>query len=240
MGRRKKDKSVVRVTWKDEKENMKGMTFRQKLDHLWTYYSEYLWIAAVVVILIVAIITSTINVLFRETIVSGLNINVTMDQTGMSYLGEEYHEKIDARSYWDVVDFTYTQFDPLLEVTGDEGDYYASQAVVAQVAAEKLDYVILDEASLDFFVRQDIFLDMREFFSPEELKQLEKEGRLRYGVDPESEDQDPWIIAVEITDTDFIKDNATVEGEVYFALAGNAPHMDQCRAIWEHIMAWEK
>ena len=239
MFKRKKDKNVVRVTWADEKKNMQGMTFRQKLDHLWTYYNEFVWIGAVVLILVSAIITSTINLAFRETIVTGMNINVTMDQAGMSYLGSEYHEKIGARDYWDKVNIEYTQFNPLLEITGDEGDYYASQAVVAKVASEMVDYFLLDQESLDYFARQDIFGDLTEFFTPEELKAMEEAKLLRY-AETGVEGDDVWVIAVDITDTAYMKDNSTTEGKVYFALAGNAPHMDQCRAIWDYINAWGK
>lgn len=240
MFKRKKDKNVIRVTWKDEKENMKGMTFKQKVDHLWTYYHDYLWIGAVVLMLVCAIITSTINLAFRETIVTGININVTMEQAGMNYLESDYHKKIGAREYWDKVSLEYTQFDPLLEITGDEGDYYASQSIIAKVGSEMVDYFIMDQLTMDYFAVQDLFMDLREFFTPEEIAQFEAENRLRYSKLEGQSDEEAWVIAVDITDTQFVKDNSTLEDKVYFALAGNAPHPDQCRAIWEYILDWKK
>ncbi len=238
--KKKKVKNSVRVTWKDEKENMKGMTFREKVDHLWTYYKEYLWIGAVVLLLLVGVVTSVINAVFRETIVTGINVNVHMEQAGMNYLSKDYHAKIGARDFWDKVSLEYTQFDPLQEVAGDEDDYYASQAIYNKVAAEIIDYFIMDRTVMDYFTSMDIFMDLREFFTPEELAQLDAEGRLQYAREEGKPEEETWVVAVDITNTQYIKDNSNLGADVLFAVAINAPNPDQCREIWNHINAWGK
>ena len=47
------------------------------------------------------------------------------------------------------------------------------------------------------------------------------------------------MVAVDITDTAFVKDNVTSEGPIYFALAGNTDKIDTCRDMWEHINQWQ-
>ena len=235
-----KVKSSVRVTWKDEKENMKGMTFRQKADHLWTYYKEYLWVGAAVAILLAGVITSVINAVFRETIVTGMNINVYMEQTGMNYLSTDYHEKIGARDYWDKVTLEYTQFDPVQEIAGDEDDYYASQAIYNKVAAEIIDYFIMDETTMDYFISMDVYMDLRDFFTPEEIAQFEAEGRLIYAREEGRPEEETWVAAVNITDTQYIKDNSNLGKDVFFAVSITAPNLDECRNIWTHINEWGK
>ena len=108
-------------------------------------------------------------------------------------------------------------------------------AVIAEVSATTLDYVIQDELSLEFFIYQDVFMDLEDFFTEEEQKALE--GRLIYAREEGSDES--WLVAIDITDLPFVKDNITNEGKVFFSLSGSTTRPDACRDMWEYINSWE-
>ena len=220
----------------EEKERMAPMTRKQKLEHLWLYYSEYLWIVAVVVILIGAMISSSFN-LAKNNIVTGILVNMTIDQKGMNYLGEDYARHIDADPFWDEVRVEYTAFTTLTDQANSEQNYYAAMTVTAEVSAKKLDYMLLDKVGMEFYITQDVYMDLREFFTEAELEALAAENRLIYAQEEGSDDR--WVVAVDISDIGFVKDNVTSEGPTYFALAGSTEKKDVCRDIWEYLLAWE-
>ena len=53
---------ALRKHFAQEKVNLKQMTFKEKLDHIWSYYKEYMFIALVLIIIIVVIISAAMNV----------------------------------------------------------------------------------------------------------------------------------------------------------------------------------
>lgn len=222
--------------WKRLGQQLKPMTWKERIDHLWTYYKEWVWIGAVVVILVSAMISSAFN-MAKDVLVTGMMVNITIDQTGYNYLSTDYAEKIDADDFWEEVRLEYTAFGTMTDQSNTEQNYYAAMTVVAEVSAEKLDYIILDKPGMEFYITQGVYMDLREFFTEEELSQFAQENRLIYAQEEGSDDK--WVVAVDITDTAFVQDNVTSEGPVYFALAGNTQNMDMCRDIWEHIHAWE-
>ena len=215
---------------------MEPMTTKQRIDHLWTYYKEYLWVAVLAVILIGAMISSLIN-LSKNEVVTGILVNMTVEQEGMNYLSEGYAQKIGADPFWDKVKVEYTAFTSLTDQANSEQNYYAAMTVVAEVSAEKLDYMILDKVGMEFYISQGVYMDLREFFTEEEIAGFAAEDRLIYAQEEGSEDK--WVVAVDISHIPFVTDNVTSEGPIYFALAGNTQKTEVCRDVWEHILAWE-
>lgn len=234
---KKKYKKSFRQHWQEEKERMRDMTAKERLEHLWTYYKEYLWIAAVVVILICATITSLINLIFKDSVITGMMVNVTVEQRGMNYLSEDYAEKLGVNPRWKEVKVEYTAFGSLEDPNNSEQNYYAAMTVESEVSAKMLDYLILDEESMLFYLNREVYLDLRDFFSEEELAQLEEEGRLFHLGEEGSDDWE--IVAVDITQLPYVQDNITSEGKVYFALSGSTEKLEACRDLWEYLHQWE-
>ena len=81
-------------------------------------------------------------------------------------------------------------------------------------------------------------MDLRDFFTPEELAQLEAEDRLIYIQ--EEGDLDRMPIAVKITNLDIVKDNVNTKGEIYLSFSGSTPRPEMCRHVWEYLHAWKK
>ena len=191
--------------------------------------------AAVVILLVAAVISSTINLLTENTQVRGMVVNITMEQRAMNYLKGDYAKEIGADR--DDVQLSYIAFGDLADQAESEQNFYASMSVVNEVSAKMLDYMILDHHSMEFYGPQGVYGDLADLLPAEELAQLESEGRVITASEEGS--TEVWVIAIDITDTAFIKDNVSTEGKVYFSIAGNAPHKDMCLDVWNRINQWE-
>lgn len=217
------------------KKDMKPMTFKEKVEHLWMYYKEYLWVAGLIFVAI-ALVVTVISSRSKTTLVSGMMANINITQEGYNYLSTDYQEYLggDKRH---IVELDYTQFSDILDAVSGEDSYYSAMVLTARVSGGLLDYMLLDEFALRYYITEDVYMDLREFFTAQELEQLEAEGRL---ITARQEDEtDAWVVAVDISGTAFAKENITSEDGVYFALSGNTQRPEMCRNAWEYINAWQ-
>lgn len=221
--------------WRKLAADLKPMSFSQKVDHLWTYYKEWLLIAFLLLVGVCAVVTGIKNT-SKDVVMSGMLVNISISQQGMDYLKVDYLDSIGGDPEKQKVELDYTNFESLADPTNSEDNYSKSMLLIARVTGGTLDYAILDKLGLEFYLTQDVFRDLREFFTPEELEALEP--HLIYAqVEGEP---DRWPMAVDITHLPFVKDTMGKEEVVYFTLSGNVRDEDACRSIWEYINNWEK
>lgn len=232
---KKKKERRVTPTFRELLEDMKPMTFGQKVDHLWTYYKEYLIIFVVLVMIVSATITGFVNN-SKEVLLRGMMVNITISQQGHRYLKEDYLVKAGGVEGEQVVELDYTNFEDLADPTNTEDNYAASLKMIARVSGGFLDYALLDKMAFEFYLTQDVYANLGVLFTQEELKEMG--DRVIYAM--QEEDGDRWPVAIDITDTAFIQDTAPENKKVMFVLSGNNPNLEACRGIWNHILAWEK
>jgi hypothetical protein len=173
----------------------------------------------------------------KETIVGGMLVNTTMTQEGMNYLTQDYKAELAPNDKNKLVELEYTTFgDPMDPERGEES-YYASMILTARVSGAMLDYIIMDKFAMEYYITQEVYLDLREFFTPEELAELAAKDQVIYAQQAGQEER--WPIAIVISDLDYVKDNVTSQGDTYFALSGNVRSLETCRNVWERILAWQ-
>jgi hypothetical protein len=222
--------------WKRLLADMKPMTWSQRIDHLWTYYKEYLVVVALLAIFLCAGAT-VIKAQTQETLVSGMMVNISISQEGYDYLSVDYLEKLGGEEGKQKAELDYTNFSSLEDPTSSEDNYNSMLILLARVSGGMLDYMILDKFAMEYYIVQDVYLDLREFFTPEELEALgDKVITAR-----QEEETEAWAVAVDITDLPFVQDNVRLEEDdrIYFALSGNSQRPEMCRDAWEYIHAWE-
>lgn len=229
------ERKKIMPSFQELKADLKPMTFPQKLDHLWTYYKYYVLIAVVVLVFLAAIITGIVNA-SKEVLVSGMMTNVSMKQSGFHYLSDGYAEVLEAKGN-QVVELTSTNFEDLETSEDVEANYNAAQVLIARVSGGLLDYAIIDQMSFEFYLTQEVYLDLRELFTQEELQRLADADMLAYAKIAET--GDTWPVAVKITNWDFTRDNVNTKGEIYFIVSGNSPDLEAVRGILEHMNNWE-
>lgn len=229
-----KRKNTVTPTLKELLEDMKPMTFMQKLDHLWSYYKEYLLLVFLLAVVVGFSITAVTNSR-KESLLSGMMVNLSMSQKGYNYLSEDYFQLLEGDPKKEYVMLDYTNFEDLADPTNQEDNYNASLLLIARVTGELLDYALVDKMALEFYLTQEVFLNLEEFFTAEELEAMG--DKVIYAM--QEFDSVRWPIAVEVSELPFFQDNSPEEEEVYFTISGNNPDLEAVRGIWDHINRWQ-
>ena len=99
------------------KNALKPMTFKEKCEHLWEYYKEWL-LVVFLVIMGISLLTTIIANRSKDVLVSGMVVNVSMDPRGMNYLTTDYAKVLGATSKNQVCEVDATGFgDPLVSNT---------------------------------------------------------------------------------------------------------------------------
>ncbi len=226
-------KLTLKEHWEKLKSELKDMTPKQKLEHLWEYYKWVLGVLLAVVVIVGTVIGSIIT-LNTEVILAGAIINVPVNMEGYSKLQNGYydHAKTGGRQAVEMTSFTFV--DPLSTVektyTWDVVD-----SITAMLGSDNLDYVLYDSFAATYFMSPDYFADLRELFSEEELAsmgnavimlQIEKTG-------------EKMPIAIDIRDTAFYNTYVAGEEPIYLSFSVRLPRKDACKDFWHYIKGGE-
>ena len=233
----KKGKMTLKDRWNKIVEDLKPMTFKEKVEYFWMYYKEYLVIVFMVVMMSGMLINAWIY-RSKEIMVTGMMVNVEIEQQGVNYLTSEYMTYLGGTPDKNIVELDHARISMLEDAGQAEAMYNMMMLLPARVTGGLLDYVMLDQVALEYYIQQEIFLDLREIFTEEEMAQWEAEGRIIYGQLEDDIEKIPYAIVV--TDIPFVRDNVQVENQIYFALSGSTPRPEMCRNAWEYINAWGK
>ena len=152
---------------REEWEAFKALSFQKKLEHIWLYYKWGIIVAVAVVCILISI-AGTVKENNRQTLISGIFINNSTSSQGYTHLQEGYWEYCGGNPDQKVELITGRYIDFDAETLSQE-DAAAFMIVASMIAAESLDYIITDEASLDDFEEQEVVLDLRELLPEETL-----------------------------------------------------------------------
>ena len=215
--------------WQKLKNELKDMTPKQKLEHLWEYYKWVLGVVLAIIIVIGTVIGSVIT-MNTETIISGTIVNVPVDMAGYFQLQEGYyqHAKTEGRQAVGLSNFTF--LDPYTTVE-QTYTWDIIDSVTAKVGADDLDYMMYDELAATFFMSPDYFADLRELFSEEELSAMGN-AVINLLIE-ETGEQIP--IAIDIRDTDFYDIYITGDKPIYLSFGVRLPRKEACKDFWQFI-----
>lgn len=221
---------TIKEQWQKLKLELKDMTPKERLEHLWEYYKGVLVIVAIVV-LSVAVTISAIISMGQELRLGGAMINVNMTADGYVMLQDGYFERIGGQEGKDLVELHNMQFrDPYTTID----QTYAldvHESVISMISGKVLDYVMFDDVALEFFLDPEMLLDLRQLFSQEDLAALG--GAVIWVQLGETEEMIP--LAIDIRDTAFYQTHIESDQPVYLAFAITTPRKDTCRDLWQYI-----
>ena len=146
------------------KQDLAGMTLREKGEHLWTYYRSWV-IVAVAVVMVISILCSSFINLTTNVLVAGASLNVTFQDDAKAYITDGLKEQLTTGGSRETVAFESTYTTESLEE-----NYYLQQSMQALIAGNDLDFVIIDKTGMDLLMTLDPFMDLREVFTEEELE----------------------------------------------------------------------
>lgn len=216
------------------KKDLEPMTFKEKADHIWTYYKEYMLVAFCVLFIVVGGLVTALSP--RDTIlVAGVQCNVQLTTEGYDYLTKDYQAEVldgaQGKTYLHSFQFYGEGTVEAVEQTTQA--YYG---VTAYVEAKELDYMLLDLYSFRYFGSDRIYMDLRDVLSAEELAALDEQGLVLYEESEESTEVTPR--AINIANTAFYQEHLNTE-ECYLVFIRNSPRVENCKKLWQHIQDYE-
>ena len=217
------------------KENLAGMTFKEKVNHLWTYYKGTLVVVVIVAMLFSLVSTAVINK-STKTLLAGIGINVNISDEGRAYIADSYKERIGTGGLEKVI-FTQVYMDNFNDPSNYEESYYTLMSMLALCTESNLDYLLVDDIAIKNLLAHNMFKDLREFFTEEELEEMH--DRLVWADTAEDGQPENLVpIAVNISEMPFYEELNT-SAKMYFSVVTNTPRMDTLRDFWDYINAWE-
>lgn len=216
--------------FKKLKEDLKPMTFKEKADHIWTYYKEYMLVAFCVLFIIIGAMVAFFTPR-QETIIAGVQCNMKLSNEGYDYLTEDFQSTLPAVKNGKTVLHTL-QFYGEGTVEAVEQTTQAYYSVTAYVEAKELDYMLLDLYSFRYFGSDRIYMDLRDILTGEEIDALAAQGLILY--EESDEEVVPIPRAIDISKTEFCQKELGV-AECYLVFIRNTPRLDTCKKLWEHI-----
>ena len=221
---------TIKEQWEKLKGELKDMTPRERLEHLWEYYKWVLGVLAGVIAVIAAVISSIIS-LNQDLRLAGAIINVEVSPDGYVMLQNGYFDRIGGQKNKDVVELQYMQFQDPYTTMDQTYALDVHEGVVSLVSAKVLDYVMFDDVALEFFLDPEMLMDLRRMFSDEIVAELG--GAVVWVQIEETGTTIP--LAINIQDTEFYRTYIESDRPVYLAFAGNTPRKDACLDFWQYI-----
>lgn len=220
------------------KETLKPMTPKQRIAHIWTYYKIQIFLAIFAIIFIVTVIGNLTNA-GKETLISGVFANVDMSQEGWIYVDDQFFAHLHGDEQTQTIHLSATDFTGIYSnVSLFDSSYTSAMNPVAMVSGGSLDYFILDEDALQFYMTQEVFLDLSDFFTADELDTFGDKVIYLELVDDSDVTVSRSAVAIDISDLPFVQDCLNLTGGCYFSLATSISHPDNCRIFWEYLLAW--
>ena len=218
------------------KVDLKPMTFREKIDHVWTYFKEVILVA---VISLVVIIGLGINILKpeKELLMGGMCACTYLTEEGEYYLQDAYFEKLQGNPKKQEVGLHFRSFG---DFTTSTQDYESFQAIIAMMTAEMIDYLLIDDDRLEPFIGYESLMDLRQVFTAQELEQFGDKIRYAQHADEDGNPTGEKIpVALDITDLPFIQNCRQYEQYIFLCFSANAPNKDNLRDFYQYLLDWE-
>ena len=153
--------------FREEREALRHGTLKQKL----TYFADYYkWHAIIIVIAISIVISFTVQVLTRkETALFVCMVN--------AYALESEDYIADFAEFADIdLNSQELTFDTSISIQSealDESSMASSQKLLVYIAARELDVMITDTETIKMYIGNELFHDLREFLTPEQIERYE-------------------------------------------------------------------
>ncbi len=227
-------KPTLKDRWNKLIETLKPMTPEKRLEHLWEYYK---WVLVVVflVVCVISIVVSAVQNAKTQVLISGVAVNLDIGADGYTYLAEDMFTILGGSGKYQTVEFTSSQIADINKTQQIEYTYNAIMRNIALVEGKMLDYMLVDTVGLSTYMSYDLFLDLGQVLTQEELTALEED--LIYLQYEETDERIP--VAVNIRSTEFFQKHVGSDGPFYLTFIANTTRLEACRTLWENLVECE-
>lgn len=201
--------------WELEREKLGKMTWKERIDHIWTYYKPHMAVLGCIILLCVIIGQMIYRSRFDTIFFAAIMNTGTSGEPGLmaedfkAYLGDEdkYHE---------------ITVDTSLTFIGDEyQDYNSVMKLTTLVGANEIDAMLSTKEQYESYLQNDAFIPMDEL--------LTEEQKEAYGDAVEE-------YAIRITDSEKLEEFGLTPGtETYLAVFIYTEHVDNAKSFIRYI-----
>jgi hypothetical protein len=214
-----------------EWEKMRAMPPQKRWEHFWTYYKIPTLLLALAIALLGSMISAGIES-NKEVLISGVFINTDTSEEGYAYLSDGYWQYCGGEKK-ERVDLIQT-----ILINLSEGELNMETAdrvmqVDALIAAQQLDYMILDKSVLDFYAPQGLCLDLAQVLTAEQLERLKDKFVTAYGQEQQME----YCAAIDITDSAFAQKYGFIKKPVYFVVVCNGQNLENIPEFLDYLLS---
>ena len=212
------------------KQELKPMSGKERLDHLWEYYKWVLAVAVAVIALISIVATSIYNRNVK-TVFGGAVVNIYLLDETEQYLKADIEDMLQIEN----MERVGLEAISMGDLSADVDAATNALVVVAWVATQEIDYVIMDESALSYYLNTAVVSDLSQVLTQEQFDMFE--GKL---VQAQLEEDGPVVpVALDITDIDFLKDCYVGNRKVYIAFPNNTDHEITPSEFLDYLLAWK-
>ena len=223
----------IKEQWQELKDALRPMPWNKKLEHLWEYYKWVLVVLLVVGFVIFVIITGYSNARI-EGLYYGEIVNLSFDTQGVEYLSTDFFEYLGGIKGDQKVSLHMSNL-----VVGSDSTYDNYYAPLMRTSSEitnfTLDYLLVDSAGLTTYFDEEVFLDLRELFTQEELEQMGE--AVVYVLYEETGEKIP--MAINVTETTVVKNRMNHDVTAYLGFIANTPRRELCKVFYDYFMAYQ-
>ena len=159
---------------REQTKKFKDMSLKEKWEYFWEYYT----INVIIIVIVASFVISMIHnfVTAKDYCFNGMMLNASMmDQEAIANAFAEYAQ-FDTDEYECFIDATST----LSYQNPSEYEMATSQRIVALIQSKELDGMVFDAEVFYNYAFNQVFMDLREVYTAEELAAFEKENRIYY------------------------------------------------------------
>lgn len=213
---------------------LKPMTWKERIEHIFSYYEELVFVFAMI-LAVVIIVGVSVSRNDKQAVFGGAFANVDINKIGYSYLTDGYMASVGADPETQYVDLSSTAFKEVTQVSELDVSYNAAMKPIAKIEEGVLDFLVMNEDAMEFYMTQYALMDLTEVFTKDQLAAMEDDLIYVY-LEVEAI---RYPIAIEVTDMPFFKDCADVTNPVYFGFTGHKEDQAEYQAFWTYLNNWK-
>lgn len=210
------------------------------MNFLKTVWKQSKWTLIIAALILVALFLFQQGSLFgNKLLIMGAGMNVELTEEGAAWLREALTEKLRGPEGFDAQYESATMY-PFSDQDKLNENYYLLENILDLCRRDSLDYFVMDQVALENLIPQQLFLDLRNFFTEEELTQWHDSFIWAVAVEEGKEaDMDARVpIGLRLDNVPFFQECAPGQ-QLFFGISKQSSRITQLRVLWDHILSWE-
>ena len=221
----------VTPSFSELKAILKPMSWKDRVEYLWTYYKVVL-VAVVVVLAIISLVVSAIQSKQIQTLYSGALINLSVEREDQDELVNELTALLDGDGKNRVVKLTDIAYIPGNDPDNYEVNDAGAMKLAMLVTTGSLDFILTDDDTYGELIEREPYANLQNILTQEQQTQL-KDNMIWRKADGENPS---YPMALDISSTAFAKAVAPYEKVVYLVFVGNTENGERNQAFLDYIL----